>query len=163
MAFRFPKEAREYFKGIMSERGGQRQNMFNMFDIYYYCLLMGLAINKIDTDESSLGEEFQKGYPDQFKEHKDFLTALLISSELKRNNTHKDDKSFQTIMLQMINVNEASQLSDLGYQRMNEYALKGFIEIKETLPFYPITREDFLTSFYGLLNDRTTSENKKGF
>jgi len=158
MAFRFPKEARGYFKAIMSDRGGQRQNMFNMFDIYYYCLLMGLAINKIDTDESLLGDEFQKGYPDQFKENKDFLTALLISSELKRNNTRKDDKSFQTIMLQMINVNEASQLSAIGYQRMNEYALKGFIEIKENMPFEPITREDFLASFYDLLNSKTRSE-----
>lgn len=152
MSFKFPKEGRDYFKNIMIEGGGGSSDKLNMFDAYYYCLLIGFALNRIDTDKNALGAEFQKSYPEQYKESKDYINGLLISAELKRNNTKRDDTSFQKVMLDIINTNEASNLSAIGFERMNEYALRGFLEIKERSRFVPQSREEFLLSYFEIIN-----------
>lgn len=143
-AFRLRKEAKSWFKDIYKGDGLEID-----FDMYYFCLMAGIASNSKDTTfQVSDTSELIDYFPTRYKDKSKIIISLFLSRELAGQGvTLTDKKSAHNHISQLISPESQSYLSDNGVKLMNAYAYKGFENLIEWFTDRPRTLESFLGTY----------------
>ena len=138
MSFRLRKDARTWFKGI---RGSLNMD----FDIYYFCLMAGLATRaKLDATQSETAEIVQY-FPGEYGTKGRLIVALFLKTELEELGVSMEERAaVHDTISRMVKPNSPSNLSDEGEREMNKYAHGGFGVLTEWFDDRPRTLETFL-------------------
>jgi hypothetical protein len=153
MAFRLPKDARNYFEKIMITGGGKPvDDKLMQFDAYYLCATIGFALGEILEGEDVLeAQPFYKMYPDDYHESRDYIAGLLIASEIKRRGIQQENaRELEKLMLEYVNHETVTRLRDGGIDKLNAYAAKGMERLGEDIP-KPTSLASFLVTYYDYL------------
>jgi len=140
----------DYFGNIMN-RGGSHasedRSKFIQFDIYYCCALVGMAACKLDEDDSDLKDMVDK-YPNPYRDCRSQIAGLLIATEAKRLGVDIHSSKLEEAMLQYLNSEDETLLSEKGVKTLNAYSLKGAYLLQDyPLIDKPVSREEFLEGF----------------
>lgn len=152
MRFRLSRDYKRYFSAIIGEGGymGGGKNKFLQFDVYYACALIGFAALRINEDTSSL-EDMVQLYPKEYKNSKAYIAGLLIASEVKRRGKNLTSRDLEKLMLEYLDNNNDTHLSDEGFARFDAYSLAGADIYRDRAVDSPRTREDFLQTVNQIL------------
>lgn len=153
MPFRIQKTAKDWFKHL-----SHKDVLSIDFDIYYLCLMAGLADKKKADISTSETNELVDYFPDAYKARGRIIIALFLSRELKalgilfteRTALHKEISN-------LVDPQSPSRLSNEGMNEMNKYCYGGF----ETIANYfgqrfidpPRNLETFLPMYKKLIGD----------
>jgi hypothetical protein len=157
MSFLMPRGARDFFgfdgarafakRGALKREGATR---FLLFDAYYCCLLLGLDEARIGDELELETEPFLGGYPEAYKAQAELVAGLLVDAELRRLSISVDDREdVERQMVQLLNLNSPTRLSDDGNNLLNQYAVTGFEKMRDDL-MEPDNLDDFLVAYHDL-------------
>ena len=148
MGFKLPKEAREYYKSI-----DQKEKKFKLiFDKYYMCLIMGLNNKKLGRQDEYESADFIEGYPQPYLEKSHLIIGLLINAEMERQGIDAEDRSsVENLILQLIDTDSSTKLSEKGMELLNRYAAGGMDIIRDYIPKTG-DLEVFLVAYHRLIN-----------
>ena len=106
------KESREYFKYLLKRSDGGA--CFNThFDLYYFCLMVGLKRKNLGLSLDLEGDKFVDRYVSDYQNQADLIAGLLINAELTRKGIEKDDRSsIEKEMLRLLDHQSPSRLSE---------------------------------------------------
>ena len=152
MAFYLRNDTEQWFSHIKD----QKPYIETKFDIYYFCLMLGLAAGrKCPVTGKSEATEFQKNFVKSYIPVQKLIIGLLIKSELRRlgiNPTEKDQ--VYDLLTGIVNPDSSTKLTESGVTRMNEYASGGYDILSEEIPIKPYNVEDFLRTYTALLKEK---------
>ncbi len=143
--FRLLKDAKPWFKDIYSKDEG----LVIDFEIYYFCLMAGLATGKkraeLSTSDTS---ELVQHFPGRYKEKGKIIVSLFLARYLASLGvTLTDKKTAHNQISKLISPTSPSYLSDEGMKELNKYAAAGYDEITGWFEDRPRTLESFLRTF----------------
>ena len=151
MHFKISKGMRNYFGDVIHLGGShasEDKTKFIQFDVYYCCALIGMAACELDSDDSDLNDMVDK-YPGPYRECKAQIAGLLIATEAKRLGMDIHSQRLEDTMLQYLNSEDETLLSEKGVETLNAYSLKGAYLLQEyPLIDKPGSREEFLEGFH---------------
>lgn len=148
MAFRLRQQADEWFKHIFKQDGPIQTK----FDIYYFCLMLGLAANKLEKPQDA--PEIVDYFITEYKPVQRMIIGLLLIAELHRLGTDlSDKKALQTLMGEYLDPTNPASLTDAGFSKLNDYAAGGFGYLVEQLEDKPHRVEDFLQLYVRVLGE----------
>jgi hypothetical protein len=150
-AFRLRKEAKNWFKDIHD-----KNNLSIDFDLYYYCLMAGLAVN-LKKDDFSVSDtsELLDYFPVRYKEKSRVIVSIFISRHLSSQGvTLTDKKAAHAYISKVISPESQSLLSDEGMRQMNGYAYRGYEELTSWFSERPRTLESFLRIFSQKISEK---------
>ena len=120
MPFRLSKDAREWFRDI--------EDGFDLdFDIYYLCLMAGLATGKKGSVPTTQAPELVDYFPVAYQSKGRVIVALFLSKELEAlgiSMSERDQVYGQ--IARMVDPLTQSGLSHRGMEEMNRYSYGGF-------------------------------------
>lgn len=151
-SFRIRNDAKDWFSKI-KKPAKDTPPINTDFDLYYLCLMMGLASKNKNTPNASHSTDFRDRFVKQHEHQKNLIIGLLIQAELSDNGLTLDDKSqAKKILTKLVDPNSITNLTDTGMDKMNAYASGGFdyLQSKMLKPHYA---EEFLISYVKLLQD----------
>lgn len=158
MDFRLRRDTQEWFKNI----SGQKP-METMFDQYYLCLMLGLASGRTSPptkrcpDCSDLVDAFVSAY----RPYQRLIIGLLLIAELGMYGISVAEKEdVQRILLELVDPNTPTNLTDKGMEKLNEYASGGFDYLSESLESRPYHVEEFLKNYVGVLRDAVSQNDR---
>ena len=142
MPFRLRTDAREWFRDIKTPVD---------FDIYYFCLMAGLAANRkpeVKTEAKDLVNDF----PELYKKNNRLILALFLSRELRSMGIKLNEKvELHTEISHLVDASEPSRLSEHGMHELNRYASGGYEALREEFSDRPRFLETFLADFKSFL------------
>ncbi|MEX2258528.1 MAG: hypothetical protein WD672_07445 [Woeseia sp.] len=147
MAFRLRRDARRWFQDISAD--------FDVdFDMYYLCLLAGLAAggrrSEVRTTDTT---ELVDYFPGPYKEKGRVIIALFLATEIERIGIAKSDReAVHKQIRELVDPRTPSQLSDQGRKMMNAISSGGFELLTEQFDDRPRSIESFLVRFNGLIS-----------
>ena len=153
MAFKLSKENRNWFKGIS-------KNFTTKFDMYYLCLMMGIASNnKSEADDAGDLIEY---WPAEYSNYSNFIIGLMLYVEAKNKGINITKKSTTIEHLNtFLDPDEQSKLSSKkGFTEANKYA-HGGCEIMMSKLQAPHLLGEFLKRYQELLKEEI--QNNKNF
>ncbi|HEY8384223.1 MAG TPA: hypothetical protein VIL09_18940 [Microvirga sp.] len=161
MSFRLRNDAEKWFNEIEGELGLK-------FDIYYFCLMAGLAAVRRSPLTAADKPAFVDDFPGDYKVQQNLLLGGLIDAELRsqlgRGIGNADRPIVQKVVSQLLTASGAStHLSsgpEGGATRMNEYASGGFDVLFEQIPDKPRRLETFLRSYAKVIGDLESERQK---
>ncbi len=144
MSFRLSQEAREYFKRIddRSKSGTFRL----LWDKYYLCLMAGLRRGKLGK-EPPTEQEFVDYFIDEYKDQRSEIVSLFIAVEIARRGIPPEEPEIRKLMLELLDPDSPTGLTDEGHRFMNEYAAGGFEIIREEIP-QPMEFDVFMKKYH---------------
>ena len=152
MSFKLSKENRTYFKGISKE--------FKIkLDMYYLCLMMGLAAN--NKSENPDAGELIDYWADKYSDYANYIIGLILFVEAKNIGIDISNKETTSQHLNnFLDPNQQSRLSlDKGFKEANRYANGGIEIMKRKIP-EPQLLGEFLIKYQEVLKDEIkTNEN----
>lgn len=149
MSFQLPKESRDYFKHLLKRSDGGAC-FSTLFDLYYFCLMMGFSKKSLGSDTELEGDKFIEKYTSDYQNQADVIAGLLINAELTRKGIEKDDRSsIEHEMLRLLDHQSPSRLSEEGINLLNLYACSGFKAVRDELG-PPQSLEEFLVFYHRL-------------
>ena len=142
MPFRLSKGAREWFRDL--------EDGFDLdFDIYYFCLMAGLATGKKESVPTTQAPELVDYFPGNYRSKGRVLVALFLSKELEAlgiSMSERDQMYGQ--IAKLVDPLTPSGLSDVGMREMNRYSYGGFdVLANEWFEERPRIMEVFLPIF----------------
>ncbi len=150
MAFRMRQEVEDWFKHI-----SKKEPLATKFDLYYLCLMMGLATSRCDPFQGST--EFVDNFVADYKPVQRLIIGLLMIAEMSLNGIDlKDTIKTQELINVYIDPTQSSHLREMGFGRLNGYANGGFNVILETLEEKPRQVESFLQWYSQTLSQKAT-------
>ena len=154
MAFRIKEPTISWFSNIFNKKPITTQ-----FDIYYLCLMLGLATGRRSTpknNDEKQPNEFIDYFIDDYKPVRRLIVGLLILSELKQLGLELDEKNdVQDVILKFIDSESPTSLSEEGMKELNRYASGGFDYLAEQLDSKPFHAEEFLRTYTKVLKKAT--------
>jgi len=153
MAFRLSKDHRSWFQGISKE--------FKIkLDMYYLCLMMGIAANK--KSEMPDAGELLDYWADKYSDYSNFIIGLILFVEAKNTGIDINDKELTSQHLDcFINPNSVSKLSlEKGFKEANRYANGGCDIMMASIP-KPNLLGEFLVKYQEVLKEHL--KNNKNF
>ena len=145
MSFRLSNEVRKYFKKI--DANSKTGKFKNMWDYYYLCLMVGFRNEELG-EEISESSEFNKDFPRSYYSNRYQIIAALILAEIRRQGIMKNDSDkIRKLMLELLDTDAVTKISNTGLKRMNRYAEKGFRLINEKIP-EPVEMDEFIKKYY---------------
>ncbi|MEA5533733.1 hypothetical protein [Crocosphaera sp. XPORK-15E] len=148
-SFRMRHDAEDWFSKIKN----QKPPLNTKFDLYYLCLMMGLASKSYNIPAASNSTDFVEYFVSDYQSQQNLIIGLLIQAELSDKGLSLDDKSqTKKILKDLIDPSSITNLTDYGIDRMNAYASGGFdyLQTKTPQPYYA---EEFLISYVRLLQE----------
>ncbi|EAZ89973.1 hypothetical protein CY0110_07249 [Crocosphaera chwakensis CCY0110] len=144
-------EAREWFSKIKKPTK-DTPPINTDFDLYYLCLMMGLASKNKSTPDPSHSADFVDRFVKQHERQQNLIIGLLIQAELSDKSLTLDDKNqAKKILKDLIDpTNRFTSLTDDGMDKMNAYASGGFDYLQSKMP-KPYFAEDFLIRYVEIL------------
>lgn len=153
MGFKLPKEARSYFK-LIDDRSNNKFKI--LFDRYYLCLMAGFSCKTLGKQEEIENADFLDSYPELYVDKAELIAGLLINSEMERQGIDStEQKSVENLILQVIDNNSSTKLSNKGLDLLNCYAASGMNFIRDNIP-KTSELETFLVYYQQLLNPKIT-------
>lgn len=148
--FRLLRDAKPWFKALTAKDGGFAID----FEIYYFCLMAGLASGKkraeLSTTETA---ELVQHFPGRYKERGKVIVGLFLARYLSSLGVDlKDKKQAHHQISMIISPTSPNYLSDEGMKELNKYAAGGYDEIIEWFEDSPRTLESFLRTFASKVN-----------
>jgi len=146
MPFRLRNEASAWFKDIKSELGAAP-----MFDMYYFCLIAGLATNKLAQVADAESSELVDSFPAEYAPRGRLVMALFIGRELRRQGVRFSERAAVNASIRrLVDPNSPSRLSAEGLKLLNQYSHGGF-EVLTTQEWFedrPRKLDTFLPLFH---------------
>jgi hypothetical protein len=147
MPFRLRKDARDWFRGIQGALGLD-------FDIYYFCLMAGLATGRRASPPASEATDLAQDFPGDYRSRGRILVALLITRELKTLGVgYKERTTLHKEISKLIDPQSATHLSSSGLDAMNQYSFGGFDVLTEWFEDRPRHLETFLPQLRARLHE----------
>jgi hypothetical protein len=139
--FRASNDARRWFQHI-------RPGLDLDFDVYYMCVMAGLATGKAKDLPASEADELVDYFPGEYAKRGRLLVMLLLSILLERHGVSLSQRAtvHQTIR-DFIDPLSQSKLSDTGVREMNKFAFAGFDVIAEWFSEPPHVAAAFLPRY----------------
>jgi hypothetical protein len=139
MAFRLRRDVRSWFKDIT----------FSLdFDMYYLCLMAGLATGRKEMKTTDETTELTDYFPGEFKTRGRIIVAMFLTAELKKHAIHPSERrQMDTVIRELIQPLSPSGLSDMGFREINKYAHGGFDDLTEWFAERPRSMEIFLPNY----------------
>jgi len=143
--FRLSNKARTYFDKI--NKNSTTGTFETMWDGYYLCLMIGFRSGELGEEVSS-DLEFTKDFPKPYNSKKYPIIASLVLAEMNRQGIIKNDsEEIRKLMLELLDKDAVTKISNEGLKTMNRYAEKGFVLLHEKIP--PFNEMDnFLKRYY---------------
>lgn len=149
MPFRLREDARHWF----SELEG-REPTSTLFDLYYLCLVAGLASGR-SSDPASLGVSSREMVDDFIQDYRPaqrLLIGLLVVAEARKGGIDLREKSaVREVFRRLVTPESKTQLTDEGMRCLNGYASGGYEFLSERRTTKPASAEEFLRDFVGLM------------
>lgn len=142
MPFRLRKDTRKWFKDI--------ENAFSSgsapgFDMYYLCLMVGLAARCKEDVPTSETTELVDQFPGDYRLKGRVIVALFLSRELEAMGiTRSERTALHSAIAGLVNPLSASHLSEVGMKEFNKYSFGGFDVLTEWFDDRPRAVETFL-------------------
>ena len=142
MPFRLSKDAREWFRDL--EDGFEID-----FDIYYLCLMAGLATGKKESVPTTQAPELVDYFPADYQSKRRVIVALFLSKELEALGISMSERNqVYGQIAKLVDPLTPSGLSDVGMREMNRYSYGGFdVLANEWFEERPRIMEVFLPMF----------------
>ena len=142
MPFRLSKDAREWFRNIKDGFGLD-------FDIYYLCLMAGLATGKKGSVPTTQAPELVDYFPAAYQSKRRVIVALFLSKELEALGISMSERDqVYAQIAQLVDPLTPSGLSHMGMEEMNRYSYGGFdVLANEWFEDRPRIMEVFLPMF----------------
>jgi hypothetical protein len=155
MAFRIRQSVDQWFKHIGPKNNG---TLKTKFDLFYLCLLLGLADGKPEKVENA--PEFVNNFVTEYQGVQNIIIGLMILAELSRQGINAEEKeSVRKVFSQYVDPKAPANLSDAGESKLNEYASRGFDILSKEIPTVPYDETEFLRQYVPVL--RKTIDNNK--
>ncbi|WP_088892400.1 hypothetical protein [Leptolyngbya ohadii] len=147
--FRMRQDAENWFSNIRDQKPIRTK-----FDLYYFCLMLGLAANRRSEPTKHCPEvtDFTDNFVSDYKPYQRLIIGLLIRAELSRlgvSVTEKDE--VRKLFVDLVNPQNPTNLTDSGMDRLNEYSSGGYDYLAEKLDSKPYHVEEFLRTYARLL------------
>lgn len=141
--FRLPKDAETWFADI-------RKDMSFDFDVYYFCLMAGLAKGEKETLPTSETKDITPRFPQEYRAESKIIMSLFLKKELDKMGVSLDDRKavHETIKKYI----DSTDLSEDGQKEINRYVNGGIQVIKEYFGDRPRTIEVFLLRFSQMID-----------
>ena len=156
MPFRLRDDARSWFGHLQSEFGkGDSGSAAPLFDVYYLCLMAGLAAGEPRADiPVSATSELVDNFPGEYRERGRLIIGFFLSRELRQLGvalTERDE--LHSTISRLVDPQSPSWLSDEGMRRMNQYAHGGLDVLASYFDDKPRHLETFLPMYAALINE----------
>lgn len=145
MAFRLRKDTREWFKPI-------EPNLDLDFDMFYFCLMAGLAAGRKAFSSAAETTELVDHFPGEYRSRGRLIVSLFLARELKALGIRFEERAvLHQEISRLIDPLSASHLSSEGMEEFNRYSYGGFDVLSECFEDKPRHLETFLPKFTQLL------------
>ena len=152
MPFRLRRDAREWFKGISNEFALD-------FDIYYFCLMAGLATGRKVFPQANEATDLTQDFPGEYRNRGRIIVALLLTKELKKLGIRFEERAtLHKEIAKLIDPLSSTHLSSLGMDEINHYSFGGFDVLTEWFDDRPRHLETFLPNFREHLTNALSTE-----
>jgi hypothetical protein len=148
--FRLRQETKDWFSHIKD----QKTIKFLDFDIYYLCLMMGFASSRYSNPAKQISDysDFISYFVQDYRPYQTLIIGLLLRAELSRLGIDINEKDeIRKLLLELVDPNTQTKLTDKAMDRMNEYASGGYDYLSEQLDSKPYHVEDFVTTYTKIL------------
>lgn len=149
--FRMRKDAENWFSNIREQKPIRTK-----FDLYYFCLMMGLATGSKNDPVKHCPEvtDFTDNFVSDYKPYQRLIIGLLIRAELFRLGLGMNEKDeVRKLFVELVNPQNPTSLTDSGMDRLNEYSSGGYDYISGKLVSKPYHVEEFLRTYTKLLRN----------
>lgn len=152
MSFRLSKEARSYFGAI--NEGASITNLETDWDKYYLSVMAGIkARSRVpDEEEPPAEQEFVDYVIQAYEDQRYEIYGSLIVAEVDRQGISWEQKErIRQLMLNILESDTNTRLSEHGTRVLNCYAERGFRLIRSEIQPQPDLNQ-FLKEYYELLD-----------
>lgn len=152
-SFRLSQEARGYFRQI-NERS-TTGTFDTLWDQYYLSAMAGIKNRtRVPEDEEPPNDrEFHDEVIQDYSNQRYEIYSALIVAEIERESISWDEKSdVQGLMLDILDSESHTGLSEEGRRVLNCYAENGFRLIRTEIPSPP-ELDEFLEEYHAFLNE----------
>ena len=141
MPFRLRTETRRWFTDI--------RDVFPVdFDMYYLCLMAGLATRKKADVTGNEATDLVDYFPGDYRGRGSVIISLFLSRELQKMGISLAERHvLHQAIRRLIDPQSPSRLSDDGLREMNRYANAGFEVLTEWFEDRPRAIETFLPMY----------------
>lgn len=126
------------------------------FDVYYLCLLAGLAsgraaeLSSAANPATDLVEKFVEDYRPVSR----LIIGLLVTAELKKNGIDVSEKTqVRSLFKRLVDSESPNSLTEMGMRRLNAYASGGYEYLAEQRDMKPYTAEEFIQGYTSLIEE----------
>jgi hypothetical protein len=148
MPFRLNDEAKKWFKDISKDFG-----QAPMFDMYYFCVMAGLANNTLTHLPDAETSELVDSFPGEYAAKGRLIMSLFISRELRRQGVNFTERAAVNASIRrLVDPNSPSRLSSEGMKLLNQYAYGGFEVLVRWFGNTPDDRPRMLATFLPLFH-----------
>lgn len=154
MPFRLREDAERWFKELDGKDPTKTK-----FDLYYFCLMAGLANNRKRDISDVVAREIVDDFIQDYKPAQHLLIGLLVVAEVRRSGIDLLERDeVRNEFRRLVTPGTNTQLTDEGMRCMNEYANGGYDFLAESTENPPTSPEEFLRNFVQLIG-RAVSDN----
>ena len=158
MPFRLRKDARDWFKGIS-------EHLTLDFDMFYFCLMAGLATGNKAFPPSNEATDLAQDFPGEYRSRGRLVVALLLTRELKRLGIKFEERAtLHKEIAKLIDPLSSTHLSTPGMDEINHYSFGGFDVLTDWFDDRPRHLETFLPQFRehlkNAINEESTAATK---
>jgi hypothetical protein len=153
MPFRLRRDARKWFKDL--------ESAFDLdFDMYYLCLMAGLAKRRKEDAQLAETTELVDEFPIAYRPRGRLIVSLFLSRELKELGIKLTERvSLHAEIQKLIDPLSASHLSEAGMKELNRYSYGGFdVLSQDWFDERPRNIETFLPLYKRKLNAAVAEE-----
>ena len=151
MPFRLREDAERWF----SELDGKEPTK-TKFDLYYFCLMIGLASGR-STDLSSSStpaREIVDDFIQDYRPAQRLLIGLLVVAEVRKRGIGLDERTaVRDVFKHLVTPHDKTNLTEEGMRCFNAYASGGYEFLAEHRDTRPSSHEAFLRDFIDLMGD----------
>lgn len=141
MPFRLRKDAREWFKGISDDLALD-------FDIFYFCLMAGLATGRKAFLPANEATDLAQDFPGDYRSRGRIIVALLLTRELKKLGIKFEERAtLHREIGKLIDPLSSTHLSSPGMDEINNYSFGGFDVLTDWFDDRPRHLETFLPQY----------------
>lgn len=156
-SFRLRQDTEDWFSNIY----GKDKIVSAKFDLYYFCLMLGIATGRRSDPIKCCREvaDFVDYFISDYRPYQRLIIGLLIRAELSRlgvSVTEKDE--VRKLFVELVNPQNPTHLTDIGMNRLNEYSSGGYDYLAEKLNSKPYHVEEFLRTYTKLLRKAIEQE-----
>ena len=147
MPYRLHKDIENGLKDVLNEKSVLK----TQFDVYYLCLLVGLA-SGTKTNQGVTGvKPFIDHFTDDYRPFKHLIIGLLTVSEIRYFGIKMTDKNkVRSEIRRIIDPERVDDLTPVGIELLNAYACGGYEFMRERA-FDSSTIQDFLRDYVNLV------------